>query len=90
MSLRHDRATGRPGGMRRLAQPMTVRVDERDDGRPASVDGQPVEAIRDTWLVEDRWWTGSPIRRRYWEVLTGKGSVRVIYRDGSGRWLAHG
>lgn len=76
--------------VRRLAQPDPVKVRERPHGRPASVDGKAVEAIRDTWLVEDRWWTGAPIKRHYWEVLTEGGAIRVIYREPSGRWLAHG
>jgi hypothetical protein len=33
------------------------------------------------WLVEDRWWTKHPIRRRYWEVMSGPGHRLVIYHD---------
>jgi hypothetical protein len=84
-----QRGSSHPGSIRRLAKPMPVRVGERGGGRPVSVDGRTVEAIRDTWLIEDRWWTGAPLRRRYWEVLAQGGAVRVIYRDASGRWFAH-
>ncbi len=44
-------------GPRRLNLPLpaTVRADER--GRPLAVDGRAVDAVRESWLVEDRWWT---------------------------------
>ena len=28
-----------------------------------------VEAIREEWLVEDRWWTSAPLRRHYFELV---------------------
>ena len=47
-----------------------------------------VEAVREEWLVEDRWWTGRPLRRRYLEVVTADGADRVVFRDlVSGRWF---
>jgi hypothetical protein len=46
-----------------------------------------VEAVRESWLVEDRWWTTDPLRRRYWEVVTADGRNLVLFRElGSGRW----
>ena len=58
-------------------------------GRPAAVDGREVEAVRESWLVEDRWWTPSPVRRRYWEVVTTCGRNLVVYRDlVGGGWFA--
>jgi hypothetical protein len=50
-------------------------------GRPLDVDGHPVDAVRESWLVEDRWWTDRPIRRRYWEVVTHDGRNLVVFRD---------
>jgi hypothetical protein len=48
-----------------------------------------VDAVRETWLVEDRWWTGAPLRRRYWEVVTDCGRDLVVFRDlESGRWYS--
>ena len=52
-----------------------------DGGRPVSVAGQPVDAVRESWLVEDRWWTGRPLRRRYWEVVTAAGRNVVVFHD---------
>jgi hypothetical protein len=56
---------------------------------PAEVDGEAVEAMRESWLVEDRWWTGRPLRRRYWELVGVRGRNIVVFRDlRSGGWFA--
>ena len=49
--------------------------------RPQTVDGRAVDAVRESWLVEDRWWTDAPLRRRYWEVVTADGRSTVVFRD---------
>jgi hypothetical protein len=48
-----------------------------------------VDAVRESWLVEDRWWTTQPLRRRYWEVVTVGGRDLVVFRDleGGGWYL---
>ena len=75
--------------MKRLAKPREARVREGDQGRPVAVDGREVEAVRESWLVEDRWWTPAPVRRRYWEVVTTCGRNLVVYRDlVEGGWFA--
>ena len=62
---------------------------EGAEGRPVAVDGREVEAVRESWLVEDRWWTPTPVRRRYWEVVTADGRNLVVYRDlVEGGWFA--
>jgi CO dehydrogenase/acetyl-CoA synthase delta subunit len=67
---------------RRLAEPRRVRVQSAaDDGRPLSVGGRTVESIRESWLIEDRWWSEAPLRRRYWEVVTTCGRDLVVFRD---------
>ena len=77
-------------GPRRLGLPVATRVHASpDDGRPLSVDGREVEGVRESWLVEDRWWTDRPLRRRYWEVVTDDGRNLVVFRElASGRWHA--
>lgn len=70
-----------PGGPRRLGLPVRVAVDAGPAGRPLHVDGDPVDAVRESWLVEDRWWTATPLRRRYWEVVTVGGRDLVVFRD---------
>ena len=74
----------------RLAQPRRASVAaDSADGRPVTVDGRVVDAVRESWLVEDRWWNGSPVRRRYWEVVTACGRNVVVFHDlrGDG-WFA--
>ena len=47
-----------------------------------------MEAVRESWLVEDRWWTPEPVRRRYWEVVTTCGRDMTVFRDlEGGRWF---
>ncbi len=68
-------------GPRRLAVPARVVVSCDSRGRPLTVAGRGVEAVRESWLVEDRWWTSEPLRRRYWEVVTDDGRDEVVFRD---------
>ena len=42
-------------------------------GAPLAVDGVAVEAVREEWLVEDRWWTPRPLRRHYFELALADG-----------------
>ena len=77
------------GSVRRLATPRAVRVRTGESGRPEAVGGRAVEAVRESWLVEDRWWTDAPLRRRYWELVTADGRNVVVYRDlEAGGWFA--
>ena len=75
-------------GPKRLNEPRPARVRAGDGGRPLAVDGRTVDAVRESWLVEDRWWTDRPIRRRYWEVVTVDGRNLVVFREiEHGRWF---
>jgi hypothetical protein len=40
-----------------------------------------VEAVREEWVVEDRWWTDLPLRRRYFELVLAQGRNVVVFRD---------
>ncbi len=73
----------------RLASPRSVRVRaDAASGRPLTVEQRSVEAVRESWLVEDRWWNGAPVRRRYWEVVTSCGRNLVVFHDlREGRWF---
>jgi hypothetical protein len=78
------------GGTRRLGVPRRVAVEaDAGDGRPLVIAGDRVDAVRESWLVEDRWWTDRPLRRRYWEVVTVAGRDRVVFHDlvEGGWWL---
>ncbi len=68
-------------GPRRIGEPRPVLVRADDAGRPLEVDGRAGDAVRESWLIEDRWWTDEPLRRRYWEVVTTCGRNVVVFRE---------
>lgn len=74
-------------GPRRLAVPRRISVTANADGQPLRVESRAVDSVRESWLVEDRWWTERPLRRRYWEVVTECGRDEVVFHElESGRW----
>lgn len=74
-------------GARRLYAPRPVTVSAGAGGVPRAVAGTAVEAIREDWLVEDRWWTDRPLRRRYFDlVLAGGRSATVFFDLCAERW----
>jgi hypothetical protein len=76
-------------GMRRLGTPRPVRIAAGPAGIPAAVGRATVEAVAEEWVVEDRWWTGRPLRRRYFELVLADGRNTVVFRDlRTGRWFA--
>jgi len=63
-----------------------VRADAR--GLPLAIGQRAVEYVREDWVVEDRWWTGRPMRRRYYELVLADGSNVVVFRDlAGGGWF---
>jgi len=65
-------------------RPVTV---EGERGRPLAVRGAAVEAIREEWLIEDRWWTPGRLRRHYFELVLADGRLITIFHDlESGGW----
>ena len=78
------------GGPRALGLPRAVRV-RTHGGRPCQVGGEAVESVRESWLVEDRWWTDRPLRRRYWEAVGARGRNLIVFRDLlGGGWFVQG
>jgi len=74
-------------GPRRLSVPRGVSVNASGDGSPLTVAHRAVDAVRESWLIEDRWWTEKPLRRRYWEIVTTCGRNEVVFHDlQSGSW----
>jgi hypothetical protein len=67
--------------MRTLNLPRPTRVRTGAGGVPLEVDGHAVEQVRESWLVEDRWWSARPLRRRYWEVLSASGRNLVVFHE---------
>jgi hypothetical protein len=62
-----------------LPRPARVRIGS--GGVPTQVDGHAIELVRESWLVEDRWWTAQPLRRRYWELVSSSGRNMVVFHD---------
>ena len=60
-------------------RPAQVRAGAR--GVPARVDALAVEYVLEEWVVEDRWWTGRPLRRRYFECVLENGRNTVVFFD---------
>jgi hypothetical protein len=64
-----------------LNLPRRARVRTSPGGAPVEVDGRAIELVRESWLVEDRWWSERPLQRRYWELLSTSGQDIVVFRD---------
>lgn len=73
---------------RRLYEPQPVEVSAGPGGVPRAVAGAGVEAVREEWRLEDRWWGLRPLLRRYFELVLADGRDVVVFHDGgSGRWF---
>lgn len=73
---------------KRLGVPRPVKVRVGEGGRPLAVDRIRVESLREDWVVEDRWWTGRAVHRRYFELVLDNGRNVVVFHDlVGGRWF---
>ncbi len=70
----------RPGS-RRLGAPEPAAIAADVRGVPVALGRAPVDSVREEWVVEDRWWTGRPLRRRYFELVLVNGRNVVVFRD---------
>jgi hypothetical protein len=76
-------------GLHRLGTPRRASVEAGPGGVPTRVGRTKVETVNEDWVVEDRWWTGRPLRRRYFELVMGDGRNVVVFLDLiTGRWFA--
>jgi len=73
-------------GIRRLYAPRRVSVEADSEGVPLAVEGVEVVAVREEWLLEDRWWTLRRLWRHYFELALIDGRNQVVFRNSSGRW----
>ena len=75
--------------LRRLSRPRPARVVVGEHGEPRALDGRAVESVAEDWVVEDRWWTDRPLRRRYFELVLVDGRNAVVFHDLlGGRWFS--
>lgn len=80
--------------LRVVGAPRPVAVEAAPGAAPRAVvlggRRRPVAAVRDEWLVQDRWWTDRPVNRHYYELVLDPGRVAVVFHDvRAGEWFAH-
>jgi hypothetical protein len=73
-------------GVRRLYAPQRVTVEVDSEGVPTAVEGVEVVAVREEWVVEDRWWTLRRMWRHYFELVLLDGRNAVVFRSSDERW----
>jgi hypothetical protein len=60
-------------------------VEAGEDGRPAAVwlSGRryAVEAVLETWRIDDEWWRQRPVSRVYYQLGLVDGPMVVVYED---------
>jgi len=37
--------------------------------------------VRERWLIDEGWWTDTPVRRRYSEIVLDGGRLAVVFED---------
>ena len=80
--------------IRALGTPRAMRVIVGNGGLPHAtvIDGRRrlVIAIREDWLVQDRWWTDQPVDRHYFDLVVEPGRRLVVFHDERRRgWFTH-
>jgi hypothetical protein len=78
-----SRGSGDSRAARRLNEPRPVQVVV-EGGNPAAIDGARVLQVREEWRVVDRWWTDTPVRRRYFDVVLANGENVAVFEDEEG------
>lgn len=78
-----SRGQGDSRAARRLNEPRPVRVAV-EAGVPAAVGQVRVFQVREEWRVVDRWWTDTPVRRRYFELVLATGENVAVFEDEEG------
>ena len=66
--------------LRALNVPQRVQIELDACGLPSRTGVVPIEAVRETWRIDDEWWR-EPITRTYYEVLLKGGQRAVIFVD---------
>ena len=89
--LKASGGTERPAALRRLNAPRTTEVRAEAGGAPAALwrGGRWVKIaeVLDCYRTDDRWWTGKPVSRVYYDLLLEDGRAVTVFRDEiSGGW----
>jgi nucleotidyltransferase/DNA polymerase involved in DNA repair len=78
------RTTSGARRLRQLNQPRPVSVETDDSRTPVAVvlgQRRAVDAVLETWRIEDEWWRARPISRTYWRLLLEDGRTIDVYLD---------
>lgn len=67
--------------LRPLNQPRSINVEADANGTPLTVERRSVEAVLETWRIDDEWWRSRPVSRAYWRLLLEDGRTLDVYRD---------
>ena len=91
----HTRAAGGPGRVRPLNRPRPLRVEADENRRPIAIylSGRryAVEAVLDTWRIDDEWWRERLVSRVYFSLLLENGTTTTVCNDlNLHRWYSQG
>jgi hypothetical protein len=67
-------------GLRRLYAPEPVAVRTDGEGTPRAVGEVEVVAVREEWVLDDRWWIPEKLQRHYFELTLANGRSTVVFR----------
>jgi hypothetical protein len=74
--------------LRAVNTPKPVSLEWDESGALTVVKGGKVEAILESWRIDDEWWRQT-ISRAYMEVMLEGGKRRVLFQDLiTGQWFA--
>ena len=81
-------AAGGAGRVRALNRPRPTQVEADGEGRPLAIGRTAVEAVLETWRVDDEWWREQAVSRLYWRLVLADGRTATVYRElVRGRWF---
>lgn len=79
------RAAPGPGALQPLDQPRPAAVRLAEDGTPGAVQvrgrWEAVEAVTETWRIDEGWWRPDPVSRLYSTLALEDGGCLTLFRD---------
>ena len=82
------RAPLRTDRLRAVNAPKPVTLELDTSGDLSVSNGGKIEAILETWRIDDEWWR-QPIARAYMEVMLKGGKRLVLFQDlSTGEWFS--
>ena len=87
--VKNSRTPARADALRSLNQPRRIGIEADPTTRGIAlprvlIEGghrHRIERIEEFWTIEDEWWLGRPIHRRYYRVRLDAGHLQTIYHD---------